>query len=220
MDTAMQGYLTRQLVPDCSIQASALTDPIQSLQAALAAALPQSALPPVNTVELYYIRQVNGQTPDGRGIVYYFVPEIAYLIDVGYPRLAMVVLPYEVPTVQTGPGEYSTIGRGDAEFPDFSKAVLFSCAGRKRDEILFPAKARELIVAVKDGATEPEVRKALEPYTESLERQGSYYLATVHAFREAEIASRIESEVELVRYAELNIVLRNSSAPWFVDRVL
>ncbi len=216
----MQGYVSRQFVTDSVIRMSASNDPMQTLKGAIAAALPQCDMPQFQKVELYYIRQVNGRTADGRGIVYYFVPEFAYLIDVGYARLAMVTLPYEVPTVQSGAGEYTTIGRGDAEFPDFSKAALFSCAGRKRDEILYPAKAKELVIAVKAGATEPEVRKALEPYVERLELQGSYYLATVHAFREAEIAATIEDEVDLVRYAELNVLFRDNSAPWFVDRVV
>lgn len=216
----MRGYWTREPLPGEAIRALGATDPLEQLKAIIAASLPQGESPVLKRVELYYIRQVNGRTADGHGIVYYWTPEFAYLVDIGYPRLPLIALPYEVPTEKVPPMDYRTVGRGDAEFPEFKEAALFSAAGSEPGQILRPATAKVLLIGVKDGVPEDRVKAALKPYVEAVERQGAIYVAKVHAFRETEIATKIEKEVDVVRYAELSGIVRDGTAPWFVDRVL
>lgn len=175
--------------------------------------------PTIAGVRLYYVRQINGEVDDKK-IVYYFEPEFIYVIDIGEKRLALVSLPYQVPTVREG-YDYRTIGRGDAEFPEFNEAAVFSGASYDESEILYPAAAGRLIVRAEDDVPEDKLRDALSPYVTDLTKQGMFYLAKVAPFHEPEIADRITSEVDLVRYASLDTQVRNISAgPWWVDRVL
>jgi hypothetical protein len=215
----MQNYLTSDAIGKASIRSSGPADPVQQIREIIAAALSGGAVPELKRIELFYIRQVNGEV-NGQGVIYHFTPDFVYLVDIGYPRYPLIALPYEVPTVRASGGEYETIGRGDAGFPDFKEARLFSAAGSARDQILFPAQVKSLLIGVKEGVTEEEARSALDPYVSRLEKQGNLYVAEVSAFREAEIAAKIEREVKIVRYAELNRILRDVSDPWFVDRVL
>lgn len=126
----------------------------------------------------------------------------------------MVSLPYQVPTN----------GRGDAKFPDFNETEVFSGANLEENSILYPAVPGELMIGLKSDVSEDEARQALADYVLSLERFGRigdffYVSAKVSPFRESEIAAKIESAVDVVRYAELNNIGR-IGVPWRIDRVL
>lgn len=172
----------------------------------------------IKSIQLYYIRQTNGDV-DGHKVVYYFEPEFIYAIDIGKPRLALVTLPYQVPTIKEG-WDYRTIGRGDGEFPEFSEAAVFSGAGYKEVDILYGAAPGELLIGAEEGVSEDKLRAALAGYVTDLTNEGIYYRCKVKPFDEPAVAAAIMAEVDAVRYAELNGQIRDVSGPWWVDRVL
>jgi hypothetical protein len=173
----------------------------------------------VRSSSLFYIRQTNGQLPDGSKIVFYFEPEFCYALDVGMPRLAILSVPYQIPTEPDGLG-YRTIGRGDGEFPQFDEATVWSGSGVTNLELLYPAAAGEILIGARDGVTEPQLAAALQGFVTDLTSIGFAYTAKVTAFDEERICRMIEAEVPQVKYAALNGKVRNNSGPWWVDRVL
>jgi hypothetical protein len=173
----------------------------------------------VKSSSLFYIRQTNGELPDGRKIVFYFEPEFCYVLDVGMPRLAILSVPFQVPTEPEGLG-YRTIGRGDGEFPQFDEATVWSASGSSNLELLYPSAAGEIMIGARDGVTEPELAAALTGYATDLTNIGVVYTAKVTAFDEEQICRKIEANVPQVKYAVLNGKIRNNSGPWWVDRVL
>lgn len=195
------------------------------IDAGLPLTLLQKALPAFNGLlgakvpELYYIRQVTGKV-ENRGAVGAFMPDFAYLFDAGFPRMPLAVVPYDVPRVRNSSGDYTTIGRGDAEFPDFSRVSMYSAQSRDVDSLLYPAPAGVLLIGVKEGVPEDEVRQQLAPYATNIVNEGHYYRVKVQPFHEPVIAAKIEKEVAAVRYAQLSFTVRDNKAPWFVSRVL
>jgi hypothetical protein len=160
----------------------------------------------VKSSSLFYIRQTNGELPDGRKIVFYFEPEFCYVLDVGMPRLAILSVPFQVP--------------GDGEFPQFDEATVWSASGSSNLELLYPSAAGEIMIGARDGVTEPELAAALTGYATDLTNIGVVYTAKVTAFDEEQICRKIEANVPQVKYAVLNGKIRNNSGPWWVDRVL
>ena len=213
----MRGYSTRSDVVDVRGLAERKRDLGQALARGLKGIGTKNLK--VKSASLFYIRQTNGTLPDGRKIVFYFQPEFCYALDVGMPRLAILSVPYQIPTEPDGTS-YRTIGMGDGEFPEFKEATVWSGTGLSKLELLYPATAGTILIGAKDGVTEAELAKALKGYVSGLSNQGSFYIAKVTPFDEVNVCKRIEAEVPLVKYAELDGKIRNNSGPWWVDRVL
>ena len=175
----------------------------------------------IREVGLFYVRQTVGNLPDGRGVVYYFEPEFIYAADIGMPRMALIALPYQVPTV---PGEalgsYITVGRGDGEFPQFEEASVWSAAGLDNRDILYAASPGSVIIGAKEGVDEAALRKALAGRVDNLTNEGFFYTGRITPFDETRICSDLQNSVAEVRYASPNGQVRSSAGPWWVDRVL
>jgi len=200
------------------IRSSNKIPPEDSLKELIASLLPSGCAFKINRTELYYIRLlIKGDKED----IVYYVPEFAYALDIDFPRVPIVSLGYELPIEILSPTEKRVVGLGDPHFPDFKEAKIFSAKSFDKNDILFPVVAKQLIIGVEPEASESDVVAALKPYVENVVRSGYNYTATVKAFHESDIAKKIEKEVEIVRYAELNNVVRDrESGVWYVDRVL
>jgi hypothetical protein len=195
-------------------------DPDDELQRIVAATLqPGTTLPPLRARSLFYVRQVAEGPP---AWVPLWVPEFVFLLDLGFPDFPLVSIPYQIPLVQdpSDPSRTYPIGLGAPTFPDFARATVTSAAGLAPRDILFPHVVGRLLVGARPGVPEPEVRAALAPHVISLTNIGNCYSAVVAAFREREVAARIEAEVSIVRYAVPNNIVRNNDHPWRIDRVV
>jgi hypothetical protein len=161
---------------------------------------------------LHYIRGVGSGKYFGgedKDMVIYG-PEFLYVLDAGLPTL---------PAVELG---FRTAGNGDPHFPDFSEHRIWSVESLDANRLLFPIAPGQLIVGVKEGTPQEQVRKELAAYASEIEVLiPNAYVAHVKMFREPEIAAAIEQHVDFVRYASFNHRTRliDFLPGWFVDRI-
>ena len=107
-------------------------NPEQEVRKIIQGLMTSDEIPPTKSLHLFHIRGVGndkfvgGEDKD----VVIFQPEFLYLLDIGYPALAAVVLSFVVS------------GQGDPHFPDFSQYTVRSVqqGGSNRD-LLFPFPA-------------------------------------------------------------------------------
>jgi len=171
----------------------------------LASAIAPTPLGATRRFELHYVRGLS--TFDSGQVV--FTPEFLYLLDTGLPSIAGVRL------------TFNCSGLGDPAFPDFTSFRLMSIQEWTAADIIFPAVAGKLIVAVTAGTTEEKVRQALADYVTSVEALANgTYVAAVTPFHEQAVAERIQAHVPIVQSVELDRILRViDGILWQEDRV-
>ena len=176
--------------------------------------LVRDELPPTKSLHLYHVRGVGNDVflgGEDKDVVIYG-PEFVYVLDVGYPALAGVVLGMTIS------------GLGDPHFPDFSKTIVRSLTEETLQKVLFPAAVGRLLVGVTKGMDEDEVKRGLATYASSVKRIAptlDIYLAEVKPFHEQQIEQQIEQNVPFVRYAQMDHIVRmiDFRPGWFVDRI-
>lgn len=194
-------------------KAGAVANPGERLRSIAAHALGPTTLPPTRSVELHHIRGVSNPKALGGEDVdrVIFPPEWLYVLDVGLPARAGILLHMNV------------VGLGDPSFPDFSTYSLRSIVGGEARHLVYPAIAGDLLVAVKPGTPSDLVKTEFAAYASSIANiSADLYELKVTPFHEPALARDIEAKFSFVRYAQTNFVLRRVDfAPgWLVDRVL
>lgn len=192
-------------------------DSTSSANSLLAAALDASlgGAAAAKNAELYHIRAVrSGTSEDGKEMEFtLFAPEFLYVFDVGYPARVGLLCRWQA----------QAPGTGDPNFPDFTHAVQRSVYGGEPRHLIYPAVTGDLIVGTKPGTPEQQVRDKLKRFSENIRKSADdLYLLKVKPFHEQEVAATMESQIDFVRYAELNHIVRlNDFSPgWRCSRVL
>ena len=173
------------------------------------------ALPEALSARLYYIRGVANSKylgGDDRDVVA-FPGEFLYVMDVGYPALAAISVPFTID------------GAGAPHFPDFSEGTARAVQSWERRDLVFPLVPGKLIVGAEEGLGLPEVTDRLSQYASEvtvLTASANLYLASVHPFHEKAVANEINHEhLSGIRYVEVDQVVRliDFAPGWLVDRV-
>jgi hypothetical protein len=173
------------------------------------------SLPETKDCRLFYIRGVGNDKFMGgedKDLVL-FPPNFAYVLDVGFPSLPTIVVPFE------------NSGHGDPRFPDFTKAVVCSTLSWSSRDVLFPAEAGEIIVSAKEGVDAEHLKVTLSDYAQDVQPlapSSNLFWARVEAFHEAEIARAVtDANLDGIRYAEVNRIVRliDFAPGWIVDRI-
>ena len=188
-------------------------DPQTEVENAINAAQPPGSAPlRVASLELHLIRGLN-RVDLGKGPVELvaFPPEFLYLADVGREARAGV-------SVFWDNGE----GLGDPAFPDFTKAKIRSVAGASASNLIYPAVAGQLILGLVQGSDPVAGERDLEAqglYDVAL--NGTFGEARCNLFDERSIAAGLPAAVPVLRYAEINWVVRmvDLDPGWDVRRI-
>ncbi|RUW26857.1 hypothetical protein EN858_30240 [Mesorhizobium sp. M4B.F.Ca.ET.215.01.1.1] len=135
------------------------------------------------------------QGVSGKDVI--FPPEFIFLLDVGLDAAVGVSVYWQAH------------GRGDPDFPDFSAATLRSVLNRSSTGIIFPKIAGELMIVVKTGYKDSDVKAGLE--AEGLKNvQGSdfFWTGNCQPFIEQSLCKKLEADLPFVKSAEQNGVAR------------
>lgn len=174
----------------------------------------------VEEISLFHIRGVSDVQLGSETVrTVIFEPEFLYTAQVGTSRLAGVSLPFELPEFEQGP-----FGLGDPEFPNFDHANFVSVASLEPSDLIFPAIAGQIMVGMKKGIPEQEVLRRLSTILENptaIIAPSGLYSGQCPPFDEDALISRLENEIEGIRYAEVNRVVRliDFSPGWMVDQI-
>ncbi len=161
-------------------------------------------LPPTHSLEIYYVRANDqGTVP--------FQTTFTYVLDVGWPRLCGVRIPYIL------------AGAGALNFPNFSQPLVLSIESRDPKHLLYPAIAGDILIGVKAGTTVAEISAKLGSIVSNLAPLApDAYTGRIAAFRETTEIAKIKQAAPFVRYAELNVLQQiiDFQPGWQVDRVI
>lgn len=191
----------------------ALSDPeaeIRNFVTTRAASL--GSLPVTNSLELFYIRGVGNSKhaggPDRDTVIY--GPEFLYVLDVGFPALCGVSLPFFVS------------GNADPGFPRYREATVVSVPSRTRADVLYPVETGALLVGTTPGTTAEQLAQEVSEHAKDIQPVApDLFTVSVKPFHEQQSAQQIEQSAPSVRYASLNRIIRiiDFQPGWFVDRI-
>lgn len=160
-------------------------------------------LPPTKRFEVFHVRGIDGPSVP-------YTPVFAYLLDVGWKTFPLVYVAYEVN------------GSGAPNFPDFNRAAVMTAATDSAKDIIFPAVTGDVIFGVEAGTTLDVIQATLGHLVANIQLLATdTYTGNVLAFREAEVCNEMKSTASFVRYAELNLLVRDVTLDpgWRADRV-
>lgn len=152
-------------------------------------------LPPTKSFELYLVQGIaEGSEKDVRVI---FPPEFIFLLDVGLELLIGVDV------------FWHPVAYGDPRFPDFSKAILRSVVSRDSGYVIFPNIAGSIMIGIKDGVSDNDVRNDLEAAgLRNIQGSSWFWTAECRPFAEQTACRDLENKLPYVKYAEPNRVVR------------
>jgi hypothetical protein len=156
-------------------------------------------VPEVKSKALYYIAGVKYFEPEN-GKPYEtvaFPPEFLFVFDFGFPAQCGISVLWKNKLA------------GDPEFPSFSTATARSIYERSHSGLVYPARTGELLVGISSDRA-AEATEWVAKHSESAPKLIAKDLlhARVKPFYELSIAKSLESDPDLVRYAELNRTIR------------
>jgi hypothetical protein len=170
------------------------------------------SLPATKTFELYLIRalaEINIDGIDQLAVIY--PPEFLFLLDAGLESLVGVSVPWE------------NVVRGDPTFPDFGRASLYSVASRGIGDLIFPMIPGSIIIGIKDGTSEEQVKRELTAAgLKDVEVFGFFAAARCKPFEERSVGAKLEATVSFVKYAGPNRLVRliDFDPGWTADRLI
>ncbi|RXG84821.1 hypothetical protein EAS61_37800 [Bradyrhizobium zhanjiangense] len=139
-----------------------------------------------------------------------YAPEFLFVIDVGLECSI------------GGSVAWASVGYGDPGFPEKRSIALRSIRGRTQANIIFPKIAGSLMIGLREGASEDEVRKAFaECELKNVHVDSFFATADCRPFEEPTICRHLESSLPFVKYAESNAVQRlvDFSPGWVAKRL-
>lgn len=173
-------------------------------------------LPPIANVELHLIEgiaevvlPIDGKPVKTLAVIY--PPEFLFILDVGLDCRVGGMVTWE------------PVGHGDPGFPEKKKIALRSIAGNSQSHLIFPRFAGSLIIGVRDGTPENEVRQGLTKHgIQDIEFYDFFATGNCRPFEEPTICAELESSFTFVKYAESNSIQRliDFSPGWFAKRLV
>ncbi|MER8733572.1 hypothetical protein NKJ46_25325 [Mesorhizobium sp. M0166] len=193
---------------------SAAVEPIAAIRSSAERALAEFGLtlPQVKATELYLIRGLTTyKSSEGEVIGVIYPPEFLYVLDVG------------TPTRIGGSFQWQNLGTGDPTFPDPSKLTLRSIIGDDDAHLIYPVVPGSLLIGLKPGTPEADVRAALEKEgLKDIEYLDFLAFARCAPFQESDLAATLGGKLDFATYIEVDHVVRliDFSPGWRVERLL
>ena len=171
-----------------------------------------AVLPPVKSVELYLIEGLSEVTSStgAKTLAVIFPPEFLVVLDVGLDCLV------------GGSVSWIAVGYGDPLFPEKRPIDLRSVTGRTQANIIFPKVAGSLIIGLREGAPQGEVKAGLAGQgLQDVTIYDFFATASCRPFEEPTICRKLEASLPFVKYAEPNGVQRliDFSPGWAAKRL-
>jgi hypothetical protein len=165
------------------------------------------------SIRLFYIRGVSHQktAPDDERDVVILTPEFLYVLDLGFPSLCGVTIPWK------------NEGLGAPVFPDFTRAAYRSVSGLQPRQLVYPLIPGDILIGIKGGTPEKEILDGLAPFCSNVKPFSTdLYRANITPFHESEVIAKMENGVSFVKYVSPNQIVRlNDFTPgWSVSQIL
>lgn len=168
------------------------------------------ALPPARSRELYLIEGISTVTYPKETLAVIYPPEFLFVIDVGLDCFV------------GGSVTWSPVGYGDPGFPEKRSIALRSIRSRTQANLIFPQIAGSLIIGLREGVPEDEIKKAFDAFElKNVQLESFFATANCRPFEEPTICQHLESSLSFVKYAEPNGLQRliDFSPGWFAKRL-
>jgi hypothetical protein len=155
-------------------------------------------IPPTKSFELYLVLGIaippGGSEKDARVV---FEPEFIFVLDVDFESLIGVSV------------FWTPVGAGDPRFPDLSKSSLRSISSRDSGHIIFPFIPGSVMIGVKDGISDNDIRNAFKAAgLRNIQGSSWFWTAQCEPFAERRICNDLENKISFVKYANRNKVVR------------
>ena len=167
----------------------------------------------VQAKSLYYICGVRGgKDADGHyAEAVVFPPEFLYVFDLGYPAKCGILC------------KWRNAGAGDPGFPDFTTAITRSIYSESSSGLIYPAVTGDLLVGTVPDCDEADLLTWLKSHASKVSKIATNtYALKVKPFHERSVARDLEAAKELIRYAEINSIVRliDFGPGWRVTKLL
>lgn len=195
------------------------TEPFVDLVEAQARELRDSfgkPLPPVLNRALYVIEAISevvlpGSTTAEKTFAVIYPPEFLFVLDVG--------LECKV----GGTIDWNPVAYGDPGFPEKKRVGLRSVRGSTQGDLIFPKIAGSLMIGIREGALETEVREGLTQHgIRDVEFHTFFATGSCCPFEERSVCIDLEASLPFVKYSESSGVVRliDFSPGWSAKRLL